>query len=75
MYMLNYCQLISITSANTISHADYIDYRYFFLQLHNGTSQPAKLTVIDTNLVEAIDQEVFEGFTSSTSTNNSSTRV
>ncbi len=57
-----------------------------FLQLHNGdsfnfdtdfTSQPAKLTLVAPHLVEAIDQEAFEGFTSSpsSSTNNSSTRV
>ncbi len=85
--------MLKYLSINTYNFCQYCsriiiiaDLLLFLLQLHSGdssnfdidfTSQPAKVTVVAPHLVEAIDQEVFEGFTSSTSasTNNSSTRV
>ncbi len=59
---------------NEMATNNYMKINLVYLQLHSGdssnfdvdfTSQPAKVTVVAPHLVEAIDQEVFEGFTSS----------
>ncbi len=63
-------QIVYVQFINEMATNNYMKINLVYLQLHSGgssnfdfTSQPAKVTVVAPHLVEAIDQEMFEGFT------------